>query len=137
MAQRVWDHSLRGRCKEYILNEYIKYNFLFYFIYIPHSSCFCIPHSFSFSLIFPHFLASQTPLSLLQWPTSSPTTRSPSSRRPSASSTRMAMVSLLRSLSVFFLFSLSSLSFFPLSQICFPQFVCSWGHVCVFCVCKF
>lgn len=39
--------------------KYIKYIFLFYFIYIPHSSSFCIPHSFSFALVFPHFLASQ------------------------------------------------------------------------------
>ena len=61
----------------------------------------------SFPFIFPHFLAPQTPLSLLQWPTSSPTTRSPSSRRPSASSTRTAMVSLFRSLSLCFSLSLT------------------------------
>jgi len=106
--------------------------FISLYIYIPHSSRFCFPRSFSFSFIFPHLLVSQTPLSLLQWPTSSPTTRSPSSRRPSASSTRMAMVFLLRSFSVFFCF-LSLFHFFNLPDLD-SVIRCSWCMLCA-CLC--
>ena len=87
----------RGCCREWI------YIYIYILMFLFSTFIF----SLRFPFIFPHFLARQTPLSLLQWPTSSPTTRSPSSRRPSASSTRTAMVSLFRSLSLCFSLSLT------------------------------
>lgn len=57
-----------------------------------------------------------------KWPFLWPKTRSPSSRRPSASSIRMAMVSFLRSLSFFFHHHIYLLSFYDFALISISNF---------------